>query len=810
MKTRTIFSRIFDNQEVLLFSAVLVLMFLRLSGLFRNAELPGWDTPSHFFALSKMTEYLSQGHISGYLPEWLGGMPLFQFYAPLFFIAVGGFWLLTFKLIPLALLFRIAIFLAIFSTSLSFWYFLKTFFNRRIARWGILLSLVFIFYPKIYSVFGIGAGAAIWIGLIAGTIGLSLALLWLSFLENLRKNPDSPGRFTLTTFGVAALVLAHTLSFIGGFICFVMYLLYHIRDRKIVLRGVIAFLLGLALAAFWLGPFAANLRLSSGDIRGIGTLALNPIYFLFPFKMPYLNLSAVVMLGLFLAGVYLLFKDKKYFPLLLLGGMSLFFIARNQLSLIFSELIIHYPRFLPFIFIFVLSPVAYALDWLWRCWTQDLTRRKVYFVILVVFLALNFFYAFDIKSEISPGDPFIRQPLAWQWSEFESAAEGQALLDKLKNINDAVRILVQMPPIEAEAYLGSLHYFTSQVPLRNNQNVITGLYVESGALAPFIMPTLEALTLGEAQAYGDVRLQLVKPFYNQDIGLHLQRLKKFGVNYLVSYSLGFTRRLVETNQVVFSDRTEYFKIFKLPDAYPLAYKAKYQPALYLNFGNKSLFREVAMALFAGSETFDFPIAEGKLKIAALNHDWLDSFSVMIVNGSGLCASDFEALLKLKHPLVILNAGGEIKNAIAAAVLNAGDIHFVDNFEIIAKRRNLPYEQWPAGWSDLIGIISSYQDRYRISDADVVTLKQFSDQQIVFEGSGPIIVNSGYSPYWQQSNCASCQVFRVSPDQMLVFGNGEVELEYAADSVKKASILLSLLTVAGLIIFNLHFVFKKKK
>ncbi|MDA2936587.1 hypothetical protein MYX06_05210, partial [Patescibacteria group bacterium AH-259-L05] len=114
--------------EVFLFGFVLVLMVIRFYGLFQSAELPGWDTPSHFFALQKMaTEYLPQGHISGYAYEWLNGMPLFQFYAPFFFILVSGVWLITFKLISLALLFRVFIFLSLFGVSISFYYFLRCF-----------------------------------------------------------------------------------------------------------------------------------------------------------------------------------------------------------------------------------------------------------------------------------------------------------------------------------------------------------------------------------------------------------------------------------------------------------------------------------------------------------------------------------------------------------------------------------------------------------------------------------------------------------------------------------------------------------
>lgn len=757
--------------EILLFSAVFLAMLFSFYGIFKNAALPGWDTPSHFFALSKMTEYLFHGHITGYLNEWLGGIPLFQFYAPLYFIIVGGFWLLTFKLVPLFLLFRISIFILIFCFSVSFWYFLKSYFGRQVAMWGIPLSAVFIFYPKIYSVFGIGAGAAIWAGLITSMAGIIFVLLWLSFLENLRKRPDSEIYFLLTALSIAGLILTHTLSFIAGLIFFGVYFIFNIRDKKIVLRAPVTFFLGLGLSAFWFIPFIANNQLSSAEIRGAWDLTISPFYLLFPLKIPYLGFGSALLFVLAFAGLYLLIKERKFIAPLLFGGIVLFFIARTQFSLFFSEFTVHYQRFLPFIFIFILAGASYALNWLWQYWAETAPRRKAYLCLLVFFLVFDFFYTFDIKTVISNDTDSNRQPLLWQWNDFEYADEAKKLLVDLKELKDSERIFVQLPPTEGLGYLGSLHYFSSELPLQNNQSIINGLYVESSPLTPYIMPVIDALTSGQVQAYGDMRLQLVRPFYEQDFKIHLARLKKFGVNYVVAYSPGFAVKLEGTGEALKVGGTEHFKIYKISGAYPLAYGAKFKPAIYLNLGGGPSFRDLSMALFAGEKTFDYPVAEGKYKISHLNKDLLNDFSVIIVGGKNLDEGDIKALNDLGHPLVILN-----------------------NFETISKLRKTAYKNWPSGWAELMSAMEANMSNFIIEDPGALNIEEYSGEKIRISGQGPVIINGGYFPYWQYESCATCKVWRVTPDQMLIFADGEESLVYKADATKKNSVIVSILAL----------------
>lgn len=783
-------------------------MLLRLYGLFQNAALPGLDSSSHYFALSKMaTEYLPAGHITGFLHEWLGGMPLFQFYAPLYFIIVSSIWWATFKIFPLALLFRASIFLIIFSVPVSFWYFLKAYFGRRTALLGIPLSLIFIFYPKIYSWFGIGAGAAIWAGLITGTLGISLVLFWLSLLENLRKRQDSSGFFILTAICVAALALTHTISFIVGSFCFFIYLLYYFRDRKIVLRGLTSYILGIALSAFWLIPFIVSLDLTSGGILGVWGLAIRPFYLLYPLKIPFLAPGALTLFLLTVSGLYILARDKNFFVPILLGSTSLFFIAGSRISLLLPDFTFHYQRLLPFIFIFILSISACALNWLWNSWGKGIPRqflgecgrRKIYFIILLAALAGVFFYTFDIKSEILPDDTSIRQPLAWSLDEFEYAEEANIILEKLNNLKDMRRLFVQLPSVEGLGYLGSLHYFTSQVALINKQNVITGLYAQSAPLTPFIMPTIHALTSGQVQIFGDTRLKLVRPFYDQAFSVHLNRLKKFGVNYIVSYTPAFGARLDKSGQAALIDATQHFKIFKIHDSRPLAYQAPYKPALYLNLDGGVGFKDLVLAVFAGEDTYNFPVVSGHNKLKNLDEELLENISIIIVGGSKLDAHDLNLLAKLDRPLIVLNPS----NIAEKAALTDSNIIVSDNFETIPKLRISIYGKWPAGWVGLYEALAAFSEEINIDEPAPVAVEEFTSSTIKINGSGPIIINAGYSPYWQNIECKECPVFKVSPLQMMVFGKGETTLEHKADGVKNFAAAVSLFAAAVLIIFMIY-------
>jgi len=787
--------------DILLFGVVLFLMLIRFFGIFKNVELPGWNTPAHFFTLLKMTEYLSQGHITGYLNEWLLGMPLFQFYAPLFFIIVGGLWLITFKIMPLVFLFRVFVFLTVFSVSVSLWYFVKTFFNYQVARWAILLSTVFIFYPKSLSFFGIGAGAVIQGGMITSVLGLSLVLLWLSFLENLKRNPISVKFYVLTILSAAALILTNTISFIAGVILFFTYLFYNFRNKAIIFRGVITLLISLALSSFWFIPFIANLQLSSAESRGPVDLSINIFFMLFPVIIPCLVLGAIVFFLFAVAGLISLLRDKEFISLFLLGGITLFFLVKKQSTLFLSEITINYQRFLPFLFILILTIITYAIWRLWRDWSNGIKWRKAFLAALIFFILINFFCAFDAKNGVVGS-----QPILWSWDEFKNASEAERLLERLKTIPDLKRVFVQISSSDGLASFGSPQYFAGRVPLKNNQYIVTGTYVESAPLTPFILPTLDAITSGETQVSGDTRLKLVNPFYNQNKIVHLQRLKRFGINYIVSYTPEFSSIISGIKQAELIDSIERFNIFKIKDSYPFVYPAKYKPAIYINLYGEPTFRDLAMVFFAGSETYDFPVVEVKEELKKINKDSLDKFSVVIISGSRLTKADLDILNKFNHPIIFLNTA-----KIPVENFFQNNVYFVNKLETIPKQRIMPYNTWPEGWSELMNIIVQYKDRYEIFEDNPVFIKEFNNERIVVAGNGPLIINSGYSPYWLPKNCTDCYTYRVSPDQIMIFGNGKtIVLEYSSDLVKKFSTGISIITVIILLSHVLFIIVKKRK
>lgn len=776
--------------EVLLFGFVLVLMAIRFYGLFQNAELPGWDTPSHFFVLQKMAaEYLPQGHITGYVHEWLGGMPLFQFYAPFFFILVSGVWLITFKLISLALLFRIFIFLSLFGVSISFYYFLRCFFSRSVARFGIVISSLYIFYPKIYAILGgIGAGAGIWAGLISGIVGLSFVLLWLSFLEKLRKK-QSLFYFILASISVCLLIITHTLSFISGVLAFVVYLIYHFKDRTFLGRSLLSFILGIGLSAFWLIPFIVNLDLASAGVRGFSQWPFNLFYLLFFFQIPYFSLSAVIHLLLALSGFVLLIKARQLFVPFLFGIATAFIILRGAIADLFPNITIHYTRFLPIVYIALLAMMTYCLNWLWKRRGSKRIRRKMYVGILLGLLIFHSFASFDVNTRLEQDKGFGLMPIKWRWEDFIYNKEADEVLEKLGQLDDVSRIFVEMPGDKSLALIGSMNYFTTQIPLKNHQSIITGGYPESSPLTPFILPTLDAFTGGRLLLWADTRLQIVLPFYQQDIKIHFERLKRFGVNYIVAYSPDFISTLESLEGVVLVDGTEHFKIFKVDQSYSFAYPSFAKPGLYINADGTIPFRDIALALFSGEYTFDIPIVNGNFNVDELNQDILKRFSALIISGSELKGSDIERLKVLDHPLIIINPNKAVKTA-----FDRSNVHTIDKFEIIPKARRNPYAHWPSGWKELQNSVRLTSNNFYYKAKSIVKAEKITSEYIEISGSGPIIINAGYSPYWRYQDCKTCEVFHVTPANMMIFSTGNAILKYSYDNTKVIGIVISLLSL----------------
>jgi hypothetical protein len=772
--------------ELILLGGIFLLMVARFSGLFSSAELPNWDAPGHFFAVNKMAEYLSAGKLSGYFHGWLGGLEMFRFYPPLFYAIVAGAWLVTFKAIPLALLFRAAAFLAVFGTSVSLWLFVWTFFGRAAGRWALALSPALIFYPSAYSMFGVGGGAAFWVGLIPNACGLALIFVWLTLLERWRQTPTA-GRFAAMTSVGAALALTHSLSLIFGGVLFLIWLAVNWRKDRRVSRAVWSLALSLALAAFWLLPFLAGLSLTAGSERG-ETNSLMYLLAIFPFHIPYLEVGIIAVISLALLGTFILVKERKYGLLALWLGSILFFLLRWPLSRVLPSVGIHYYRFLAVVYVLQLAVAAVGADWLWQRWAEGTTRRRVYLAVLAVLVAISYFSAFDLLDRASANQDSWRRPIAWDWAEFEGNEEAEALVSRLAQLKDANRIQVEMPIDVALTDLGSHFFFATRLPAANGQRSAAGLFVESAPQTPFLLSAVRTLQPGVNRIWGDERLRLIKPFVDQPKAVQLKRLGLFGINYLVATSPEMARQLEQHEGAEAVGAVGRYRIYRLMEARPLAYRLEYWPAVYLSDYGQADFRDIALTVFAGEHSHDKPVIESRLTINAFVEQGGADYSAVIVDGHDLAVGEANSLKLLAVPVIVLNPNAAVRSAVAD---EAGNLRLIDQYQVVSKNSRRLWPDWPAGWAELQKELADLNWVPFVSDRDLTVL-EFSNQRVRFSDGGPLVINSGFSDRWQTDG--GQPISRLTPDRLFVnasVGEG-LAVNYSRNRVDLIGVFASLI------------------
>ncbi len=772
-----------SKAEIFLFGLVFLLILIRFGETLFSTELPGWDTPSHYYTLSKMTfDYLPNGQISGYMFEWLGGMPLFQFYAPLYFIVVGSLYWVFFGQIPLVFLFHLSLLVLLFFLVFSFWFFLKTFFDKGVARWGIIISLVFIFFPLSYAPVGMGAGGLLEIGLVPGFLGLSFVLLFLSTIEGWRKNQNQSIYFVYLSIVWFLLILTHTLSTIAAGFLFGIYVLLNVRNPKFILKLLASFLFGCLLSAFWLIPFIFGLGLTSTEALEIKNL----FSIIFPLEIQYYNIVTAINLFFVVCGMFLLFINKKYFFIILSISFTLF-VFDGYKFLNFLGFPVHYYRFISIVYFLVLAYISYFLNWFWHKFASSSSRRILYTCLFLFTYFISGFVLFDSRHYGDLNDSVNFRSISFDQSDFPMDKEARKVIKKISEFDDVYRIMVEMTDTESSINLGGPAYFVTKIPQYTNLDSISGQYAQSSPLTPYIMPTIAALTNHKTRTWGENNLDKLIFFSQQDIDIQLNRLELLGVNYVVSYSDDFSDKIIGLDDVFIVDQTDNFKILKLINASPYIYSSKFKPAVFVNTNNYISFKDLSQLMFAHEELFNLPVINGGKSIIDLDERMINHSSLLVVSASEISNKEKEHLSQIDVPIIFI---GDTKPNID---IDSNKIEFskMDRFKGVVNSNKT---------DDLNGfyekVLGFKKDNFLISSVEV---KELTNKNIkIRNAEGFTMLNFGYSPYWKTKKCSDCQIFQVSPSQMVVFGEGDIELEYTADLTKKISAIISILSFMLLI------------
>jgi len=753
-----------------LFGLVLLALIIKFYGLFQNGILPGWDTMPWQYASDVMAkEFLPNFKLSGYNLNWSGGFPLFHFYPPLIFILVCLVYFLSFKLIPLFLSFRIFTFLSLFAFSVALYFFTKEFLNKKAAKASILfgLFLIFFYFEGDWVWIGqVGARAHIFMGLFASAWGLVLFLLYFAFLERLRQEP-SKKNFLITAIVLTCLFLSHTLSTVVAGIFLFIYLLFH-HQREILKNAILTGLIAVLLSGFYFIPFVAGLKYTSAEATH---LEVSPFYIFFPFKynLKISNLLPFLIFILFIIGTISLFKKQKFFlPFAFI--IALIFLFNDHPWIFFSDLPFHYEQFVQYFSAVALAVSSYGFIYILGK-IKKRTYLKHVFMIFIVFLFVHQASVYESGLKIALEKHKYLKYYYYQLNRYSESKSAREVIEYFEKRNPSERIFAESP-MWAVDKIGSPHYFTSLLPL-NGKKTINGLPVEGSIQNFFIMPTI--IQISENIKWGKEPLRFDSSFNTQPSETMLDRLKIFNVGYIIVYSDKLKNNLRNYQDAELLETFGNFQIYKLKNPRDLVYQPAYKPGLFISQNGEAGFRDFAQWWYKFPPLLDFPIAESVSRIEKLDKEEIDNFSIIIVSAEKLNQKQKEKLVQLGHPIIWLTNQKNASESVLLSQFNLSDSQ--DSMSLVALLLN-EKKKYP-------NFVSN------------ISIGEFTDERVSFVSGGSTIINLGYFPYWQSVN-KDQKVYQVTPGQILVLAEGETILEYRSDWLKKASIVVSWLTLLGLI------------
>lgn len=799
--------------EGVFFVAYLLVLGFVFGGMLISSEiLPGWDTVGHYTAIRESIHNLTEGRFFSYSFSWFGGAPLVSLYPPLSFIVLAVISLVTGIDTPMFLLaFRWFVFFCFAFFPVPFYLFLKEFFDQRTASWGVWLSFWWVFYPKLISSIGVGAGGALFYGLFGQTLSTYFLLWYLIMLHKVLVGPIVRWRNAVgVAVPLALIILSHTVTTIVAFVATVSLMAFHWRklwnERHRWYVLCIAGVAGVFLAAFWLVPYVQHLPLTSGERIDAKEFLKSPLFAIFPFdwtKIVREGFTAIqwgwaLFAGLFLMGVREAAKSRKAELLALLAIMMALFGAEYLTNLL-PGAVLHYYRFYAFTFLLALALGTLGLKKLIDAVRPRRIARWATFAVGMVcmthLIAASWNFGVGTLDRVNDrrvsGIPH-DLPYYWNFERYPSVSSGRRIIDILRSDNlpeQVQRILPDMPPVTTMSQLGSMHFVNSLIPLVNEQPVLFGLYAESSPQLPFLFPLMNRVSDNNI-LWGRVRdLEYNAYFRSQPTETMFERLRLFGVNYAISASDAFSRTIETASGTARLAHSGPFSLFHLSGARPLMYAPDATPGLYLDVDGSLPFRSVALGWFSVPELLPYHLAAWPKSIEALTSYDAAPFSYLVVGLSRPNGALLEKLQSIGKPLIVLNSG-------VTSVVKEGAQELMDFRPVAGTYKGSDDFTQPN-----IEALQAFSEFVRVHAKPLATranpqITSWTNHAITARGSGPLIVNLGYFPYW---NSDQGTVFPVTPYQMLVFANGSVSLDYRADAFATWAWAVTILTGVACVI-----------
>lgn len=819
--------KIFENLKKLAIPAlILFCLIIRFKGLFIDELLPGWDTLPHFYAFRAFVENLKDFSFSSYNINWLGGLPLFYFYGFFSYILPAILYFFSFGILSEELSWRLGIFCIITLYPISFWFFAKTFIGKKAAKIAPFLSLFFLFFPHFFSAFGIGAESVYAAGLFSGFFSIILLLFFLSVLERARRTHNTIYIY-IGALLLGALAINHVLSFFWAIFTWFIFFIYHRKDLWIKIAQIkIAIFSGL-ISSFFIIPFLKNISLTAAAAGGTLTqeiilmIAIPVIGALHYLSGIATHPEAVILfLGTSLLITVFVFIGIKRFHertnnTLIFWIVTSFFIFMMGSSILmnfFPNLTLHYYRSAPFLLTFLLlfSLTGFEL----YIGKSNVSRIKKFLVTSFFSLILFLFGIFSSFNMLPLSAPIQKDPLNFSdlpyhfsLSDYPDYKATQDVLHFFSSLHTQ-RVFVEGASYD-NARQGSPHTLATLLLLKQNKGTLNGLFVESSPQSPFIMPLMKTLT--NSFSWGKTPLSYDSFFLNQEHKYMLDRLKLFGVDYIVTYSENASKRMKESKKLDVikefqrEEEDQYlynaYNIFKVKNQLPLVRDAGNTIGLYINCSSKTIedFTSFSLNLFRIQTLYKLPVAS-RMCGEEFTRDEINRFSFLILNSETILSEEFSRIRNIASMLdkkvFILDASPEIER----------------------KLFNNEIKVTPSYVQSKNGILNVLESLYATStqDYNIEPPQKWSitNSEISFisgkSEARPYIINLGYFPNWKDINKKT--VYMVTPMQMLVFSDPtreETKLIFQHSILENILGAISLGTFGLLLILIFKKIFPKK-
>lgn len=500
------------------------------------------DLPAHIALIERLQEQLLSGRIFFYDTAWFGGWPAFQFYgfAAHLFIAIVALPLSLFTENSVLLATHLSLFVALAVLPISISYCATALLNDGLSKYPTLhnplrivisvfsCTLAFWFLNHDEQFYGLGAGAALFVGLFSQTFAWHLLLLYLGVL--LRAISET--RHISLTILVALLIITHPLTAIYAISCGLIIAIWHPRVRK---KFLYSHLFGLGLISFWLFPFLALSKHytlpdpfpAGGDILAlVSRYPLPNLIELFSnegagaftkFNIIFIVLPILLLIPFFNREV----RRSKLLLTLLVGVIILTVFFSSALITASIPLGLHYYRFQAYAVLTLLC-VAAAVPALCSV-SRDRKQRSIVInrpmLILWVGLAL-----LGLVSTLQFST--LEQKNADQANKHLPLVAHQKVLDTLKNGGQRV-LFEHYNNYRRYPYLASNDLF-SQLHAKTSLETLNGLFIES-SLA-YRMPIATAAKLG-ADTYHSYLV--FSESYDLTREEQIEQLRELGVSQIV-------------------------------------------------------------------------------------------------------------------------------------------------------------------------------------------------------------------------------------------------------------------------------------